>query len=187
MKRITYGILWDSLPSEIFSGRLPFWSLLLGAVSVFFFACFLWEMAEREHRASGCRAEAVLVCKGRQIKVKAFLDTGNQLYDPFFRRPVSVIWEGALDGLFDGTEGAAVIPYRSVGQEKGMLPAVSADGIRIEINRQKRYFKKPLIAVSRTPLSSDGSYELLLHPEVWEQAVLLSREPWKKRNGRKEL
>lgn len=182
IKRITYGIASSGQTAGTVQRGLPFLALLSGAGAVCFFACFLRETAGREKRLRRCRAEAVLVCKGRQIKVNAFLDTGNQLYDPILRRPVSVIWEGALDGLFDGTEGTALIPYRSVGRESGVLSAAAADGIRIELNGQKRYFKRPLIAVSRTPLSSDGSYGLLLHTEVWEQAVSLSPEPGKKRD-----
>lgn len=175
LKRAVYGIASNGQKGTAQS-CLPFLTLLSGAGFVCFSACFLWEAAGREKRLRSCRAETVLVCKGRQIQVKAFLDTGNQLYDPIFRRPVSVIWEGALNGLFDGTEGTSLIPYRSVGRENGMLPAAAADGIRIELNGQKRYFKRPLIAVSKTPLSPDGSYGLLLHTEVWEQAVSLSPE-----------
>lgn len=182
LRQITYETLSGEQLSGMKQRSLPFLALLFGAGAVFFLVCFLWETVGRERRLISCRAEAVLVCKGRQIKVKAFLDTGNQLYDPIFRRPVSVIWEGALNGLFDEVEGTAMIPYRSVGQERGMLPAAAADGIRIEMDGQKRYLKKPLIAVSRTPLSPDGSYGLLLHTEVWEQAVSLSPETWKKRD-----
>lgn len=179
LKRITYETAAEQALCTAQS-RLPFLAILFGAGAVCFFTCFLWEAGGRERRVRTCQAEAVLRFKGRQLKVKAFLDTGNQLYDPIFRRPVSVIWEGALDGMFDEAEGTVMIPYRSVGKERGMLPAVSADGIRMELFGQKRYFKRPLIAVSRTPLSSDGSYELLLHTEVWEQAVSLSPELWRK-------
>lgn len=180
LKRAVYGIASNGQKGTAQSCLL-FLTLLSGAGFVCFSACFLWEAAGREKRLRSCRAETVLICKGRQIQVKAFLDTGNQLYDPIFRRPVSVIWEGALNGLFDGTEGTSLIPYRSVGRENGMLPAAAADGIRIELNGQKRYFKRPLIAVSKTPLSPDGSYGLLLHTEVWEQAVSLSPELCRKK------
>ena len=121
LKRAVYGIVSDG-QKGMAQSCLPFLALLSGAGFVCFSACFLWEAAGREKRLRSCRAETVLVCKGRQIQVKAFLDTGNQLYDPIFRRPVSVIWEGALNGLFDGTEGTSLIPYRSVGRENGMLP-----------------------------------------------------------------
>ena len=88
-----YCIRWDR--RGWLRAAFPFLALLSGAGFVCFSACFLWEAAGREKRLRSCRAETVLVCKGRQIQVKAFLDTGNQLYDPIFRRPVSVIWEGA--------------------------------------------------------------------------------------------
>lgn len=177
IKRITYKTAAEQALWTEQSG-LPFLALLSGAGAICFFTCFLLEAGGRERRLRSCQAEAVLLFKGKQIKVQAFLDTGNQLYDPIFRRPVSVIWEGALNGLFDEAEGTAMIPYRSVGKERGVLPAVAADGIRMELFGQKRYFKRPLIAISKTPLSSDGSYELLLHTEIWEQAVSLSHGPW---------
>ena len=178
LKRITYETAAVNPAVGAGQGSLPLLTLLFGAGAICFFACFLLEAGGRERRLRSCQAEAVLLFKGKQIKVQAFLDTVNQLYDPIFRRPVSVIWEGALNGLFDEAEGTAVIPYRSVGKERGVLPAVAADGIRMELFGQKKYFKRPLIAISKTPLSSDGSYELLLHTEIWEQAVSLSHGPW---------
>ena len=121
LKRAVYGIASNGQKGTAQS-CLPFLTLLSGAGFVCFSACFLWEAAGREKRLRSCRAETVLVCKGRQIQVKAFLDTGNQLYDPIFRRPVSVIWEGALNGLFDGTEGNAACRSGGRNQNRAKRP-----------------------------------------------------------------
>lgn len=116
-------------------------------------------------------AGATIFFQGRSLQVQAFLDTGNRLTDPVSGRPVSVIWAGALEGFFDGAPGVTLIPYRSVGKESGLLPAVKADCICIELEGKCRELKNPLIAVSQAPLSSDGSYEMLLHEAFWEKAV----------------
>lgn len=151
--------------------KLPFYVLFFAAAAVFFFICFLLEAVREERRRRSHMAGATIFFQGRSLQVQAFLDTGNQLTDPVSGRPVSVIWAGALEGFFDGAPGVTLIPYRSVGKESGLLPAVKADCICIELEGKCRELKNPLIAVSQAPLSSDGSYEMLLHEAFWEKAV----------------
>lgn len=145
-------------------------ALFLAAAAVFFFVCFLWEAVGEARRERKCLAEVSIFFQGNEVRLKAFLDTGNRLFDPVFRRPVNVVWAGALNGLFDRAEGVTFIPYRSVGREGGLLPAVKAERISIELDGEKRELKNPLLAVSKTPLSSDGTYGMLLHEAAWEQS-----------------
>lgn len=151
--------------------KLPFYVLFFAAAAVFFFICFLLEAVREERRRRSHMAGATIFFQGRSLQVQAFLNTGNRLTDPVSGRPVSVIWAGALEGFFDGAPGVTLIPYRSVGKESGLLPAVKADCICIELEGKCRELKNPLIAVSQAPLSSDGSYEMLLHEAFWEKAV----------------
>lgn len=144
-------------------------ALFLAAAAVFFFVCFLWETVGEARRERKCLAEVSIFFQGNEVRLKAFLDTGNRLFDPVFHRPVNVVWAGALNGLFDRAEGVTFIPYRSVGREGGLLPAVKAERISIELDGEKRELKNPLLAVSKTPLSSDGTYGMLLHEAAWEQ------------------
>lgn len=165
------------------SRRLSLYGMFFMAGAVFFFICFLWEMAGEEKRHRRHMAAVSVFYKGRQVRVKAFLDTGNRLSDPVFHRPVSVIWAGALDGIFDEAPGMMMIPYRSVGKEGGLLPAVKADMIYMELDGKAGKLRNPLIAISSTPLSADGSYEMLLHEEFWEKAVKTAKEKEGEING----
>lgn len=157
--------------------KLPFYVLFFAAAAVFFLICFLLEAVREEQRRRSHLADATVFFQGRSIQVRAFLDTGNRLADPVSGRPVSVIWAGALKNCFEGAPGVILIPYRSVGKESGLLPAVKADRICIEMDGKQGELKNPLIAVSKAPLSSDGSYEMLLHEAFWEKAVK-SERPW---------
>lgn len=166
-------------------------ALFLAAAAVFFFVCFLWEAVGEARRERKCLAEVSIFFQGNEVRLKAFLDTGNRLFDPVFRRPVNVVWAGALNGLFDRAEGVTFIPYRSVGREGGLLPAVKAERISIELDGEKRELKNPLLAVSKTPLSSDGTYGMLLHEAAWEQGRPLQETgrrtgKRKRKPGRKE-
>lgn len=112
----------------------------------------------------------------KTIKVCAFLDTGNFLYEPIGHMPVSVLEEEAFLRYFDepltelikhGDVGnIRMIPYRSVGCEEGMMPGILVKNIQITNGNQKAEAKKGMVGISKGALSSGGNYELLLHPDL---------------------
>lgn len=104
---------------------------------------------------------------GKQKTLTAFLDTGNHLTEPISGKPVSVLWAGAAQELLSGTEGFFCIPFHSVGQEHGILQAVRADRMEIQLEGFRQVIEHPYIAISEHPLSQKGSYQMLLHEKMW--------------------
>lgn len=111
-----------------------------------------------------------------EIRVCAFLDTGNFLYEPIGHMPVSVMEEEAFLRYFDepltelikhGDIGEIrMIPYRSVGCEEGVMPGILVKNIQITNGNQKAEALKGIVGISKRPLSAGGHYELLLHPDL---------------------
>ena len=110
----------------------------------------------------------------RQTTLTALLDTGNCLYEPVTKRPVSIVEKEAFRLLFpeeeDGEEGFFLIPYHSIGGEgllKGRclseMAAVGEDGV-------SRPFADPpfFVALKEGPLSVDGGYQMILHGDFAE-------------------
>ncbi len=131
-------------------------------------ACMSWLMSWKG-RAQGI-LEAVLSFRGNNVSVKALLDTGNHLRDPFFGKPVSIITEELQKSLCDGEEVLFLqIPFHSIGKQHGMMEAFFADSLRIRTAEGSiKLTKRPLIGITKEPLSSKNEYDMILHPDLLE-------------------
>lgn len=99
--------------------------------------------------------------------VTALLDTGNHLTEPISGEPVSILWGGAAKELLNESEGIFCIPFHSVGREHGVLLAVRADRMEIQMEGFRQVIENPYIAVAAQPLSQSGAYQMLLHEKMW--------------------
>lgn len=110
---------------------------------------------------------------GANVQGRGFLDTGNQLSEPFSGEPVII---GDLDfviPLFKKEEPVfRYIPYHAIGTEHGTLRAFQAE--YLELQRDGRVWEKrerPWVALYENPVSADGEYEMILHPELAQQIL----------------
>lgn len=119
-------------------------------------------------RQNECMREIVLCFHGNSLRVRAFADTGNQLFDPVSKKPVSVISGDAWEMLTKDSEKPVMyypIPYQSVGNPGGMLPGVGIDSMIILHGEESRIIDRPVIAVTKQPFSGIFHYSVLLHNE----------------------
>ncbi len=106
-----------------------------------------------------------IVEQGQQIEVRALLDTGNALTEPFSGKPVSVI-ESKVWHLVcreQTPESFRVIPFHSIGQEHGILRGAQIDELIIWAGDRKIVQKQAVIALYDGSLSKDESYQMILH------------------------
>lgn len=140
-------------------------------VSVLLFAV-LFAAAEKllryyRRQNEGMR-EIVLCYQGKLCRFRAFADTGNQLFDPVSRMPVSVITQEAWKRLTEGAPEPVLsypIPYQTVGNPGGMLPGLRIDSMVIGRGKKSRIVERPVIAVTRQPFAGIFHYSVLLHNE----------------------
>ena len=103
----------------------------------------------------------------KKLSVTAFLDTGNHLTEPVSGKPVSILSAEKGKDLFDTEKGIVLIPFRTVGRENGLIPAVRADRMEVHGDGLTQVIERPCIALSRAPLSRDNSYHMLLNEKFW--------------------
>ncbi len=127
----------------------------------------------------------------KSVEAMGLLDTGNELFDPITNYPVIVVQYSVIKGLlhesireiyeqnheedlesvYDGFKKAdwssrlRLIPFCSLGKEKGMLLGFKADGVTVG----NRYMQNVIVAIYSKPLSENEEYTALLNPVLIRQ------------------
>lgn len=112
-----------------------------------------------------CMREVVLYWNGKSCHIHGYADTGNQLIDPFFQKPVSIISRDAWKLLTDSVKSPAyfVIPYKTVGNPHGILQGAQIDYMVVLQGKDSRIYEKPVIGITEQPFSGLFHYSILLH------------------------
>ncbi|WP_160118357.1 sigma-E processing peptidase SpoIIGA [Bacillus sp. V59.32b] len=135
-------------------------------------------------------ARVYVKMEGFECSVDGLIDSGNQLYDPLNRSTVMIM---SLEGTektgipndvlelihdpdvllqhqdsFDYTwsERMRIIPSKVVGNDHQLLIAFKPDWINIHHNGKEYHVHKGLISFTVQKLSSDQSYQCIVHPKM---------------------
>lgn len=107
-----------------------------------------------------CRV--TLVWNGMQKELYGFRDTGNQLRDPYFGKPVTVVEYSAVKELFNQKIKVLWIPYHSVGSPRGWMPGVQLDYFLLHQEEGEKRIEHPIVAISKETISTKGNYQMIL-------------------------
>ena len=171
-----------TLGNVIFYSGLDLKTVLLSAAVCYGVLTVVFRRLAAHTSLSGELVKVRLSLLGRQLELTALVDTGNTLTDPVSGRPVMVAEGESLAGLFPrerrpdsadlrdpagGLERLGrgewrgrfrLLPYRSVGMDRGLLLAVRVDEAVLGDRRQGPM----LVALSPTPVSDGGGYRALI-------------------------
>ena len=128
-----------------------------------------------------------------KVMIPALLDTGNQLTDPFTKKPVIVVERAALEKLFpedflqktkegnaeiseilgslDETWAARIrlIPFNSVGKSDGLMVGFRPDIVVIKNKKREIITSEVYLGLVNRTLSREGRYKALLHPQILQE------------------
>lgn len=104
--------------------------------------------------------------KGAVRTATGLWDTGNSLRDPLYHKPVSIIERRILEPEVDGEIMLFPVSYHSLGNTNGKLPALIADYLSFQLGDQRYVIEQPVLGLTEEPLSEDGSYDLILNPNI---------------------
>ena len=131
-----------------------------------------WWLAQLKKRKEPVICRVRICGCGNGIWLKALIDTGNSLREPVSGKPVSVV-DADIFGRLNGVrlpEKLKVIPYRSIGRENGMMEGYEVPEIIIDSGEGLRRQQKAVVGISRTTVSADGRYQMILHPDLCGKA-----------------
>ena len=124
-----------------------------------------YKAVEKNRTAGRSRYPVRLYYRGKQKEFLALADSGNRLREPVTGKPVSVISYGDCKDFCDRISSVFCIPYCSVGKKDGLLTGIVFEKMEILQEEETLTIKKPIVAVTREPLSADGSFTMLLPEE----------------------
>lgn len=125
---------------------------------------------------------------GKVQSAYGFYDSGNLLEEPLSGKPVSVISPKFLETILskdmteklkhlienmgeqESTELADLhprfVPYRTVGQKKGMLLAVTLEDLCIHTPKEVVHVENPVVALPYDPSALEQEYKVLLNSRL---------------------
>lgn len=175
---LALGAVWQFLRAEL---SVPFAAAVPAGYFLARLFCGIW------HRVR-CRTnyiyEVTLERGDKKVCLTGFLDSGNRLVQPGTLRPVHIVDFAQIRELLTEeetrelagllrmqAEGRAsgkftYIPFHSIGDGQGVLPAMTLDGMCIKHGESAWRTKGVLVAVSGTAVSGRGEYQIILHPRI---------------------
>lgn len=163
----TFGYFLHTLISAR-EGNIGIWIVIAGSIP----GCALikWLVGYIQSRGSVIEARYTVIIEndGTQIKLSALCDTGNGLYDPVYNSAVNVVESSAVTELLTSYEKMSfhLIPYSSIGTERGMIPVVRVNKLIIIGRKETKIVNNPLFALYSGKFSSKSGYKVILHPEM---------------------
>lgn len=125
---------------------------------------------QEKHRLKLERTAKVTLClEEKKAVLTGMIDTGNLLQEPLTGRPVSIVERAGISGLletdWEQKRGFCLIPYHSIGTEKGWLQAVTLDSMEVHTAGRDVFISHPVLAIYEGKLSTGGGYQIILHPQ----------------------
>lgn len=139
--------------------------LLLTAVPVMVFLYIL----RRKRKNVNCFYEVSIEHKGKKVSVQALYDTGNRLADPYVGEPVHIISKEVYE-ILGGKEvfSMRLIPFSSVGREKGLLKAFTVEKIRLEWEEKMLEISPVVLAAAEDAIFKNRRYQMILNCSLSE-------------------
>lgn len=108
---------------------------------------------------------AVLIRGKERVRVRVIVDSGNSLTEPVSGKPVCVLDPETAGLLWGDMDYYRVIPYRSVGMEKGIMRGYLLPQLALEVGGPVKVIKNVFVAASPQELTKEGKkIQMLIHP-----------------------
>lgn len=123
----------------------------------------LWE---RRHAVAGQLYPVTLRFQGQGVELTAYYDTGNLMMDPYLRKPVSIVSRELVQGILAKKPAIRIVPFSGVGQENGLLEAITVDALEIGEGSGKVCVESAVIGLTGESLFCGKEYQMILNSRL---------------------
>ena len=134
----------------------------------------------RAKKAGRDEGFAILDGDGKHVRVKAFIDTGNSLYEPISGKPVCVLQGMDASALWGGDALWRAIPYHTVGVTKGILRGYYLPDLILELGGPPLRLQGVFVAVRPEETARENEEAcLILPPKILTESTRARRKTGK--------
>lgn len=176
-----------SIQNGILIGNYTMKTIFIGAAVAFIVVIVAFKLMKSKFSKKDLFCSIILKINGKEIKMRAMIDTGNLLKEPITNIPVVVVehtllYEAVPKEILDQIENILggdlekipefikneymsklkVIPFTSLGKQNGMLLGLKADELKIEEENDVKKVDKVMIGIYNKKLSKKNEYSALL-------------------------
>jgi stage II sporulation protein GA (sporulation sigma-E factor processing peptidase) len=187
------GIWYTRSGGLSFELKLSLGFVLLAIAFVIWFYVRVTRSSQRQQDVNQWITDITIHLDSFEYSCKGLIDTGNRLYDPLTKLPVMVVevdsWKSYLpdswikriqkaeveqilfdldNESFNGRERIRLVPFRGINKGGQFMLAIKPDRVLVHFNGQWLTKDKVLIGFDGGRLSSDRSYQAILHPALIE-------------------
>lgn len=105
--------------------------------------------------------------QGRIINTYGLYDTGNGLKEPYSSKAVHIISEEICQLLMLDKEKGLLVPYTSLGEEKGLIQVYYIDKMLIRKEQEMVELEDVAIGVTKDNLFEGKKYKVILNESIW--------------------
>ncbi|HHY13284.1 MAG TPA: sigma-E processing peptidase SpoIIGA [Thermoanaerobacterales bacterium] len=197
---VAFGIFYfTGFSTTIYNGVLifenkiiPWWILLISLFIVAILIKFSLSYIQQRFFREKMLAHVTIFLHDDFSEVKALVDTGNSLYDPFTNAPVIVVeyktlknllseelqtifeneQDGDLDLLTERLTNSQmstrfrVIPFSSIGRPNGILVGFKPDKVLVKTDEEELEVTESVVGIYNNIISAEGRYKALLNPDI---------------------
>ncbi len=198
------GIAGVTRNTSVYLGFLGYFYVLVGCIVTWLIFSFFTQLIKGRLLREKTFTDVEIGLEGRFVTMRGMVDTGNFLRDPLTGKPVLILSAAAAKQLLphEIVEEAAnigktqmipdslirsqyasrirMIPFRSIGAERGYLVGIRPDLIRIRIHNEKGNNRTvtasegAILAIYKGMFSggqSEDDCSILLHPSMIEGGI----------------
>ncbi|MEX2462472.1 MAG: sigma-E processing peptidase SpoIIGA [Paenibacillaceae bacterium] len=187
------GIWYTHSGGLAFELKLSLGFVLIGLLLIVWFYLCVSKNAQRQMEVAEWITDLTVCLDEYEFNCRGLIDTGNRLYDPLTNTPVLVIeveimqsylpeaWVKRIQNAeveqifmdlnktcFKGQERIRLVPFRGINKGGQFMLAIKPDRVKVRYNEQWITSSKVLVGMNGGKLSSDGSYQAILHPALIE-------------------
>lgn len=102
--------------------------------------------------------------RGRSLELKAYWDSGNQLRDPYTGQGICILsGEKAKDFFDEQKDRFRLVPYRSLGENAGMLWVTDVDEMLLFDGKKATRIGHVAVGIADAGLMKNREYDFILH------------------------
>lgn len=103
----------------------------------------------------------------RQMELAAYFDSGNQLMDPYTGQGICILsYAKAQEFLNDKKDRIRFVPYRSLGENTGLLRVTDVDELILYDKGRCLRLAHMAVGIANPGLLEDKEYDLILHASL---------------------